>query len=283
MSLKNRFENYTQQPDPEVWESVRTAIDRPSHFPRKAIVSSCVVLALFGASCLLWHKQDEKVVASAIAPVQKNEVRKTESATQSQNKEVLESSASKSLEERVDNQVDEKFEPVVAPSNQVVSQPKEQTVGKNSVDPQTLVEEEGNPIVPVSPALLRPTEYMKEQLLAKETVTLNEEPKSSTPTQSTEELAVWIPNAFAPEEPNNDKNRVFKVIPSEESNISSFKMYIYSRSGRLMFKTTDFNVGWDGTANGHVQPMGAYVYVIEYYDNNKGKLEQLKGTLTLIR
>ena len=96
-----------------------------------------------------------------------------------------------------------------------------------------------------------------------------------------EELVVWIPNAFAPDDPN-DEVRTFKVKPNSEANLLSYEIFIYSRSGRQVYHSKDVNDAWDGTANGHQQPMGTYVYIIEINDAVKG-IQHKKGTITLIR
>lgn len=103
-------------------------------------------------------------------------------------------------------------------------------------------------------------------------------PQAVTPTGS---LQVHIPNAFAPDDPN-DAVRTFKVVPSNPSNVSKFKLYIYNRAGRQVYYSSDYTRGWDGTANGQAQPKGSYVYILEYYDAEHG-LQHTRGALTLIR
>ena len=50
----------------------------------------------------------------------------------------------------------------------------------------------------------------------------------------------------------------------------------------MVYHSKDINQGWDGIANGHSQPMGTYVYVIQVNDAVTG-LHHYKGTITLIR
>jgi len=108
------------------------------------------------------------------------------------------------------------------------------------------------------------------------------EDKILDPKLETTETTLWIPNAFSPDDPNDDNVRRFKVIANSTADIKSYKIYIYSRAGRLVFHSTDINSSWDGTANGHAQPMGTYVYIIETLNANS-KLQHYKGTITLIR
>ena len=93
---------------------------------------------------------------------------------------------------------------------------------------------------------------------------------------------IWIPNAFSPDDPVNDEVRQFKVKPNTDASLLSYEIFIYSRSGRLVYHSKDVSRGWDGTYNGYKQPMGTYVYIIELNDANKG-LQHKKGTITLIR
>jgi hypothetical protein len=52
--------------------------------------------------------------------------------------------------------------------------------------------------------------------------------------------------------------------------------------GQKIFETTDPYKGWDGTINGLPQPMGTYIWQIEYTDMRNGK-ESLNGFVVLIR
>lgn len=99
---------------------------------------------------------------------------------------------------------------------------------------------------------------------------------------TSDELVVWIPNAFSPDDPVDDKVRLFKVYPNNDANILSYEIYIYSRGGRVVYHSKDINEGWDGVSRGHAQPMGTYVYVIQINDAVKG-LQHHKGTITLLR
>jgi gliding motility-associated-like protein len=87
-----------------------------------------------------------------------------------------------------------------------------------------------------------------------------------------------IPNAFTP---NNDgQNDIFKIRNITDERLIDFK--VFNRWGTILFRSTDPNVGWDGTNKGQPQPMGVYGYVIQigYSD---GYVETYKGTVTLIK
>jgi len=89
---------------------------------------------------------------------------------------------------------------------------------------------------------------------------------------------IYVPTAFTP---NNDGlNDKFKVTPV---GIKSFDfMAVYNRLGELVYRTSDYNQGWDGTFKGVQLPAGTFVYVAQAIDY-KGKKLFKKGTVTLIR
>ncbi|PSL50153.1 gliding motility-associated-like protein [Chitinophaga niastensis] len=89
---------------------------------------------------------------------------------------------------------------------------------------------------------------------------------------------IYIPNAFSP---NGDGlNDIFRPLPVGIVKMEFFR--VYDRWGKLMFSTTAYLKGWDGTVNGQPAAVGAYVWVVQGKDiNNKTILR--KGTVTLIR
>ena len=87
-----------------------------------------------------------------------------------------------------------------------------------------------------------------------------------------------VPSAFTP---NGDgKNDFF--IPLYIDPPASFTMHIYDRWGDLVFQTNNVTVGWDGKFKGKEQPVGTYIYYIQY--TFQGQKEQgLHGALELLR
>lgn len=82
----------------------------------------------------------------------------------------------------------------------------------------------------------------------------------------------WIPNAFTPD--NNNINETFKPYGLEPLD---YEMLIFDRWGKLIFKTTNFNEGWNGYLNGEKAPHGLYYYLImgrKYLDSEKVILKQ---------
>lgn len=90
--------------------------------------------------------------------------------------------------------------------------------------------------------------------------------------------AIYIPSAFTP---NNDGvNDLFKATVF--GNLISFKLDIYNQWGKLIFSTTDFRKGWDGSFKGMPTDSGAFVWICSY-EPEDGKPTFQKGTVTLIR
>lgn len=93
-----------------------------------------------------------------------------------------------------------------------------------------------------------------------------------------DELKIFIPRGFTP---NYDgENDFFKVYSEQE--IPHFELYIYDRSGSLIYSSKEWSEGWDGTCQGREMPMGVYVYYLKY-NTLQGDPKVKKGTFNLIR
>jgi gliding motility-associated-like protein len=89
-------------------------------------------------------------------------------------------------------------------------------------------------------------------------------------------VPVYVPNAFTP---NSDGlNDTFKPIITKPDLVSQYKLSIYNRWGQCFFETSDPSKGWDGKD----ELPGVYNWVVSYRDG-LGKVNQLKGAVTLIR
>ncbi len=89
---------------------------------------------------------------------------------------------------------------------------------------------------------------------------------------------LYVAGAFTP---NGDgTNDVLHVFPV---GISSFDYFaIYNRAGQLLFKTTNYYVGWDGTFKGAYVDPGNYVWVARAIDY-KGNVMLRRGNAVLLR
>jgi gliding motility-associated-like protein len=103
-----------------------------------------------------------------------------------------------------------------------------------------------------------------------------------TDTSYVEECARLImPNVFTP---NADGYNDF-FIP-DYANVDSFELTIYNRWGKLIAKSGDLRIGWDGNSNNTPCPDGTYYFLAEFSGpGTGGKVTKgsLKGTVTLLR
>ncbi len=91
-------------------------------------------------------------------------------------------------------------------------------------------------------------------------------------------ITYYVPTAFSP---NNDgKNDIFKPIPVGIVSTEWFR--VFNRYGQLMFETTQYMKGWDGTYKGRLQPLGNYVWVLKGKGRN-GKIIEMRGNVLLVR
>ncbi|HEY0434199.1 MAG TPA: PKD domain-containing protein, partial [Chitinophagaceae bacterium] len=89
---------------------------------------------------------------------------------------------------------------------------------------------------------------------------------------------VLVPSGFTP---NHDGlNDVLRPRYDGIRHLDYFA--VYNRWGRLVFRTSDMQAGWDGTVNGKVQDPATFVWIISA-EGYSGKRYQLRGTSTIVR
>ena len=89
---------------------------------------------------------------------------------------------------------------------------------------------------------------------------------------------MFIPNAFTPNE--DFLNDIF-APKGHFDQFTEYKMSIWNRWGQKMFVSNDINMGWDGTMNGKLCQIDAYVYLIEFRVNDKNQFRV--GQVMLVR
>jgi gliding motility-associated-like protein len=88
-----------------------------------------------------------------------------------------------------------------------------------------------------------------------------------------------VPNAFTP---NNDgQNDFLRVLNAIKAEKLEFK--IYNRWGQLVFRTSNWKQGWDGTVKGTQQGTGVYVWFLTFTDRDTKQARTMRGSATLIR
>jgi len=95
---------------------------------------------------------------------------------------------------------------------------------------------------------------------------------------------IKVPQAFSP---NNDGHNDFFSVFGK--GISYYQISIYNRWGEIIYKAANLsdlnnlNAGWDGSYKGAPQPLGTFIYVIEYKTRSNSQTQMLKGNLELVR
>jgi gliding motility-associated-like protein len=91
-------------------------------------------------------------------------------------------------------------------------------------------------------------------------------------------IRVFVPNALAPQ----GINREFKPVIAFGT-AAVYQLRIYDRYGKVIFESTDPDIGWTGrTTDGRDAPTATYVYTIQIIQAN-GQIENLQGQVTLLR
>lgn len=95
---------------------------------------------------------------------------------------------------------------------------------------------------------------------------------------ASQELRIWVPNAFAP----RGLNYLFRPVVVFLDG-GQYSMDIYNRWGERVFATTDPGTGWDGKRDGRKDAApGVYVYHIRVVSSD-GQETTRTGSLTLLR
>ena len=89
---------------------------------------------------------------------------------------------------------------------------------------------------------------------------------------------IAVPSGFTP---NNDGLNDF-LYPLNAYKANNLLFRVFNRNGQMVFQTKDWTQKWDGNTKGIPQPVGVYVWMLSYTDENKKNIS-LKGTTTLIR
>ena len=93
------------------------------------------------------------------------------------------------------------------------------------------------------------------------------------------EFVLFIPNAFTPE--LNGLNNVF-YIQGKGISANGFHLWIYNRTGEMVFESKSINIGWDGKFQNVFVPFGVYIYKLSINDFN-GNNHVKYGEVTVVR
>ncbi len=97
-----------------------------------------------------------------------------------------------------------------------------------------------------------------------------------------DEFEMYVPNAFTPD--NDGVNELFH-FEGIDVDTSDFKIQIFNRWGEVVFESTDFTQGWNGSVQGggYYAPDGMYIYRIETRSLTTLERKEIVGTVTLLR
>lgn len=88
---------------------------------------------------------------------------------------------------------------------------------------------------------------------------------------------IFIPNAFTPG--SGGENEIFR--PEFSFMPEEYDFRIYSRTGALIFRTTNHGEGWDGSFNGNPMPPGVYLWRLSLVTPS-GRSRIRNGTVTIL-
>lgn len=283
-TLKDKLESYAPVPDEKLWDGISSSLAKNRIRRRVTAASAVVAVGVGGVALFLaLNSGHSSPATNTFAAVESHS-----NVAPAQNATVIEPEAAADILREENTAIDVRPHDF-APADEVAFYEPQTPVVESSDEVAQAVETHSVP----SPAIVNPAPVAAEPVTVVEPdakseakpaeTSLPQEPQRRiNPKLPPQELAVWIPNAFSPDDPVEESARIFKVTPNNDASIRSFEIYIYSRSGRLVFHSKDINEGWDGTAKGQKQPMGTYVYIIELNDAVKG-LQHTKGSITLLR
>ena len=98
--------------------------------------------------------------------------------------------------------------------------------------------------------------------------------------------SIFAPTVFTPDapdsgNPNGADNHLFKIIGK---NIANLQVFVYNRSGLLVYSWTGLEGYWDGTSKGLKCPQGTYVWVASYSTANYPDYKHsAQGSVLLLR
>ena len=293
-NLKDIFENYSPQPDSHVWDSIEATLRHRAVVRRRRIVGTTVAAVTVAAVVvvgLLTNRQDSATLVAenetATTTIMQNPQTSTTdiNVVEDQNLTSPVTVAERQQEESIPSSATDAVESEATTVAVAKTDDKQST----TADVQSVVVRQSSTSAPVAPVNTNHPSQSGTDARQASADNDNIVPSGNFDTETlaesgatTTELVLTIPNAFSPDDPATDEVRRFKVFVNNPTSLLSYEIFIFNRAGQMVFHSKDINQTWDGTYKGSRQPMGAYVYVIEYNEAGKG-VKRAKGTITLLR
>ena len=93
-------------------------------------------------------------------------------------------------------------------------------------------------------------------------------------------LLVYVPNSFFP---NSDGNNEIFIPVISGNRSASYELIIFDRWGEIIFRSTESQIGWDGTRKGKDSPEGVYIWKLEVGGLLDAQVNDYQGHVVLIR
>ena len=298
--FRKMFENYEEQPKPELWESVMESVKHHHSVvrARKIGIAASVLVAGGIAAFLLLNNtngtpsQAESQIAQATAVETVSATPANEVATDT---EILPSEEKQQSAKAVANVPEGKKRTEVAPATAetapqaAIATPENNTVAANAekyVAPTAVVEQPQNVASTVSNTSVvaatttaAPAQTQPEQLLNANKMRSGSNPDSNSNPVTETELKFNMPTAIAPDQGDNN---TFCVVCNHPELLKSYELSIFTRNGLRVYHSKTITECWDGKYKGRVQSMGAYAYIL-VYTTPSGEKKVQKGTVTIVR
>jgi len=298
--LKNKFADFEQTPPDDMWEKIiqneKVLKYNKAHFVKRLILYSAtavVVVAVVSLLLFLTIGIDDKSNLVSTDNNSQNQVNNTESVFPNDsnskilNKETIVETPSEPS--HIQNGVvnENKSVPLSNENSVKLAPIIKSTIPRTSSQSRNISDIVSPDIPSSNKNSFQDNKVVKKDSGQDEIVTSrensdNDQQVNTNPVEPPQsDLAnynLFIPKGFTP---NGDGlNDLFLVYSSFD--VQNFEFSIFDQSGRLLFKSKDISVGWDGESFGQKMKAGSYVYIISYKDiTRKSHLE--KGQVTLIR
>ena len=297
--FKNMFENYEEQPAPEMWEKVMSDVKRHNAVvkARKIGVAASLLVA-GGVAAFMLLNNTNSTPSQADVQVAQATTMETVSATPANevatDAEILPAKEEQQSAKAVANvpEGNKRTETVTATPETApqvsVTTPEKSTVAANAekhVAPTSVAEQPkivANTVA--STTVAATTTATTAQTQPVQPVNNNKmragtNPDTVTPPTPEETVNFVMPTAIAPDQSDNNR---FCVVCNHPELLKSYELSIFTRNGLQVFHTKTITECWDGKYKGRVQSMGAYAYVL-YYTTNTGDKKVQRGSVTIVR
>lgn len=94
------------------------------------------------------------------------------------------------------------------------------------------------------------------------------------------DIIFYAPNTFTPD--GDEFNQTWNIV-LEGVDQYAVDLFIFNRWGEMIWESHDASVGWDGTYNGKVVPVGTYTWTLAVKEIYTDKKYQFNGHIVLLR